>query len=103
MRAFIALSAILVSACSVGSPIQAYDTLRQPKGQVLQAGVGDDLVRVDKSSDLPNLCGKADIYGGKREGGFTEVRFAGITPDGNLILRRTDVEVNSNETTLTNS
>ena len=45
--------------------------------------------------------GKADIWGRKTAEGFSEVRFAGVEPDGQVVLYRKDVQVMSNETTLT--
>lgn len=52
------------------------------------------------SQDLPNAFGKADVFGGKVNRGYTELRYQGITPDGRLVFRVTQVETESTETTM---
>lgn len=63
--------------------------------------IGNELYRIQKQRDLPNVFGKADIYGGKVEEGFTELRFMGIADDGKIIFRLTDIDIQSNETVFT--
>ncbi len=59
-----------LAACS---PIQHQETVRQPVGRELVAGVGDVVLRVDRSRDLENIFGRADLYGRKTNEGFSEV------------------------------
>lgn len=54
--------AILLSGCAT---IQNYNKLEQPQDKVLTASIGSTIFRMNKSRDLPNVFGKADIYGGK--------------------------------------
>lgn len=77
--------------------------INQPVNEVLYASIGDALVRVTLKEPLPNAFGGSDIFGRKREKGFVEVRFMGITDDGRAVFRRRSVDVISNETTLSRS
>jgi hypothetical protein len=52
---------------------------------------------------LPNAFGGADIFGRKIYAGFTELRYLGLTDDGKIILRVTEVETHSTETTMSRS
>lgn len=64
------------------------------------AGVGDLVAKVDKQRDLVNAFGKADIFGRKTDEGYSELRFAGVASNGDVMLYRTDVNIVSNETTM---
>ncbi|WP_445360970.1 hypothetical protein ACJJIL_00950 [Microbulbifer sp. EKSA005] len=99
MRSFIvAVLAVLLSAC--GATIQTYESYSEPTGVEKTASIGSELYRVTKTRDLPNAFGKADIFGGKVNSGFSELRFMGITPEGAIIFRLTNVDIESNETTM---
>ena len=80
--------------------IQHYERLNQPTDIVLETHIGGSIFKLSRSSDLPNVFGKADIYGGKVDCGFLELRYQGMTDDGRLILRLTDIETQSTETTM---
>jgi hypothetical protein len=67
------------------------------------ASIGDTLVRVSIRESLPNAFGGADVFGRKRDKGFVEIRYMGMTPDGRAIFRRRSVDVYSNETTMNRS
>ncbi len=64
------------------------------------AGVGDVVLRVNKTRDLQNAFGKADLFGRKTNEGFVEVRFAGVEANGEIVLFRKDVQILTNETTM---
>lgn len=68
--------------------------------KTLIAGPGDLLVRVDRERDLENALGKADIFGRKTKEGFTELRFGGVEASGEVVLLRKDVQIITNETTM---
>ena len=89
--------AMLVSGCAT---IQNYNNLEQPEGRILTASIGSTIFRMNKSSDLPNVYGKADLYGGKVDKGYTELKFKGVKENGNLILQITDINKSSTETTM---
>jgi hypothetical protein len=65
------------------------------------AGIGDTVLRIERERDLVNAFGRADLFGRKTKEGFTEIKFAGVEPDGTVVLLRKDVEILSNETTMT--
>jgi hypothetical protein len=67
------------------------------------SSVGDVLVKVTLKDSLPNVFGKADIFGRKRDRGYIEIRYMGLAPDGRAVFRRRNVEVFTNETTLSPS
>jgi len=91
------LAAMSLSGCST---IQTYQKVRQPVGTTLVASVGSVLFRMDKLSDLPNVVGKADIYGGKIDNGFTEVRLVSINGETRFTLAIRDIDQTSTETVL---
>jgi hypothetical protein len=94
---FVIAFILLFVACST---IRSYEVLQQPTGKTLQTNIGGKVFRVERSSDLPNAFGNADIWGGKVDRGFVELRFGGVSDDGRLVLRITEIETRSNETTV---
>lgn len=92
---------ILMSGCTpIMSPITNYNKLEQPDNKILIASVGSAIFRMNKSADLPNIYGKADIYGGKVDKGFTELKFKGVKDDGKVVLQVVDINKSSTETTM---
>jgi len=89
--------AFFISGCAT---IQNYNKLEQPDDKVLTASIGSTIFRMNKSGDLPNVYGKADLYGGKVDKGYTELKFKGIKENGNLILQTTDMNKSSTETVM---
>lgn len=83
-----------------GATIQTYEHLHQSVGSDLNIYIGGTVFKVERTSDLPNAFGKADIFGGKINRGFTELRYQGLTPEKKLIFRITEVETQSSETTI---
>lgn len=75
-------------------------TAQQQLDTPLDAGIGDVVLRLDKTAPLLNAFGGADIFGRTRTVGFTEVRFLGLENSGELVFARRDVEILSNESTL---
>lgn len=93
----VTLSAIL--ACS---PVETRSGLDRPTG-VSFASAGDLLLRVNRQDDLPNAFGRADLFGRTRDRGYTEIRYMGLNANGNPTFRRRDVEIATNETTMSRS
>lgn len=88
--------AMLVGCASIDHTTKAQQRLNR----VLIAGPGDTVIRIDRERNLENAFGKADIFGRKTKEGFTELRFAGVEPDGGVVLYRMDTDIVSNETTM---
>lgn len=95
-KILLVLIIFFLSGC--GGTIQNYSTLNKLELNELVASKGSILFRIDKTSDLPNAFGKADIYGGKVDRGYTEVKLLDIK-DNILKLEISDVSKNSAETT----
>ncbi len=89
--------ALFISGCAT---IQNCNKLEQSEEKVLTASIGSTIFRMNKSGDLPNVYGKADLWGGKVDRGYTELKFKGIKENGNLILQITDINKSSTETTM---
>jgi hypothetical protein len=93
---FLAAALLTLAGCST---IESKTYLAQPANRSLQASVGGVVVHVDRKRDLENVFGKADLYGRKTYEGFSELRFMGVQ-DGQVALRRVDVVVLNDETTM---
>jgi hypothetical protein len=90
------LGLLLTAGCGT---IRSHRQVEQPLGTQLVSGVGGTLFRLNKLGDLPNAFGGRDIWGGKVDKGFAEVRLVGIE-DQTLILDIIDVNRLSSETTM---
>lgn len=87
---------VLTAGCAT---IRLHRQVEQPLGSQLTAGVGGTLFRLNKVGDLPNAFGGRDIWGGKVDRGFAEMKLIGIE-DQTLILDVVDVSRQSSETTM---
>src|SRR5437867_4045531 len=94
-----ALFAVSLAACST---IESKPYVSQPVGQPLRVGVGGVIVHVDRKRSLENAFGKADVFGRKTYEGFSELRFMGVQ-NGQVAIRRVDVAVYNDETTMSRS
>jgi hypothetical protein len=91
------LTFVLFSGCAT---IQTYEILQQPTNETLRTHINGVVFRVGRSSDLPNAFGKADVFGGKVDRGYLELRYVGLAADGRILLRLTDLETRSTATTM---
>jgi hypothetical protein len=92
---------LAIVACS---PIEQQATMAKPAvpGKAYAAGIGDTVMELKQTQSLPNVVGKADIFGRTRDAGRVIVRFVGL--EGNqAIFVRQDVVIQSNETTMSRS
>lgn len=90
----------VVAALAACTPIMQYQKAEGALNVPLRAGPGDVVLRVSKARDLENAFGRADLYGRKTNEGFSELRFVGLDLDGSVLLYRKDVNIITNETTL---
>jgi len=87
---------VLLAGCD---SIRAHRQIQQPLGSALTTGIGGTIFRLDKIGDLPNAFGGRDIWGGKVDKGFAEMKLAGI--DGDILtLEVLDINRQSSETTM---
>ncbi|MFK4131961.1 hypothetical protein ACI2KR_06655 [Pseudomonas luteola] len=91
------LASLIISGCS---SIEHTSSIDQPVNQAAIVGVGDVVLRINKQRNLENAFGKADMFGRKTNEGFSELVFAGVEPSGEIVLYRQDVNIITNETTL---
>lgn len=92
LLAFVGVSVFLV-ACAT---IKQYQTVQQPTGRDLQTYVGGTILRIEKEESLPNAFGGADIYGGRRPKGFTELKYLGVSESGSIKLRVLSTDITTN-------
>ena len=67
-------------------------------GTPLTASVGDTVMRVSREKNLPNIAGKADIFGRKTPTGVETVQYVGAK-DGRAFFKRRSVNVETGATT----
>lgn len=91
------LLSFYLSSCAT---VRVHRELSRPENTILTASVGSTLFRLSKKSDLPNAVGGRDIYGGKVDRGYAEVKLIGITNGRNLKLLVYDVSRESSENTM---
>lgn len=89
--------AAVLSACAT---VDHTSSAHQQLDKNLMPGPGDLLLRIDRERNLENAFGKADIFGRKTKEGFTELRFGGVESNGEIVLLRKDVQILTNETTM---
>lgn len=97
-------AALLALPFIVGcAPVETKTTMVTPASkQIRAAGPGDIVMSFQSRKALPNVVGGADIFGRTTNAGGTTVRFVG-TRGSSAVFERTDVTVESNATTLTES
>lgn len=93
-----ALTAVVAMATGCGS-IQHTASVEQETGKPLVAGVGDVMVKVTTRKSLPNLAGKADLFGRTTPTGMTTVVYRGII-DGMANFSRRNIEIETGATTM---
>lgn len=91
-----ALTLSMVAACA---PVKQTQSITEPLGQQLQAGIGDTILTINAEKSLPNAFGNADIFGRTTPTGMITVQYLGS--DG-LIAKfvRNSVVINTGATTM---
>lgn len=97
LRTAFLISVLALAACS---PVETKTSLVTPAtGSVMSAGPGDVVMSFQSRRALPNAFGKADLFGRTTNAGGTTVRYIG-SRGGQAVFERTDVQVESNATTM---
>ena len=91
------LTAILGFGCGT---IREHRLVVQPLNAKLTASVGSTLFHLNKQGDLPNAYGGRDIYGGKVDKGYAEVKLRAIREGRYVDFVVFDVSRNSSETVM---
>lgn len=95
-RAISLVLALTVAGCA---DITQQSQLSSPVGQRATAGVGDVVLRVEGRESMPNVFGRADIFGRTRTTGFTTIQYGGMQGK-NVVLLRGGVTTQSDATTM---
>ncbi len=91
--------ALLVTGCgAIKNSSRLVQTLDKP----LVAGVGDAIIEIDTRESLPNIVGKADIFGRTRPTGKIFVTYLGLE-QGRAAFERYTIRLQSNATTMNSS
>lgn len=89
----------LVVTSSACGEIKNFARLEQPINQVLIAGVGDTIIQIETEESLPNIAGKADLFGRTRPTGRVFLTYLGLE-QGRVAFERQNIEIQSNATTM---
>src|SRR5436305_2082755 len=81
------------------APVQMRAQIDRPAGEAY-VSTGDIVLRVERVDDLPNVFGRADLFGRSRDRGFTEIRYIGLNAGDSPVFRRRDIDITTNETTM---
>ncbi|HCH1635188.1 TPA: peptidase, partial [Vibrio parahaemolyticus] len=100
MKAKLLVTLGLILSLTGCANIQHYENISVNQNVSLQTSIGGSVFRLQKTKDLPNAFGGADIYGGKVNTGYSDLRFMGMSDNNEVVFRFTDVVVESNETTM---
>jgi hypothetical protein len=88
----------LLAGCA---QVQHKQQIAEPVGRVVTVPVGGAIATINKEKDLPNIFGRADIYGRKVDEGFIKIIYRGRGNDGSILVEQIDVDVRSNASVLT--
>ncbi|UZP74957.1 hypothetical protein E0F26_09515 [Candidatus Paraluminiphilus aquimaris] len=102
MRTITLLALAFIAACGSIQQSQRVLTGGVEIGGVMVAGVGDTILEVKKEESMPNVFGKADMYGRKRATGVTYLTYDGVL-DGKASFLRRDIGIASEKTTMNSS
>jgi hypothetical protein len=91
--------ALLLTAASCAT-VEQHNASSRAIGSDGFVSVGDVVLRVEVTEDLPNAFGRADVFGRNRNRGFSEVRYMGVNSSGYAVFRTRDVDVVTNENTM---
>ena len=91
--------AVLVLTLSGCGDIKNTARVSQPSDKGLIAGIGDTVIEVETRESMPNIFGKASIWGRTRPTGKVFVTYLGVD-QGRAVFERTTIRVQSNATTM---
>ena len=80
--------------------IEYYRFVDQELNANLKTYPGGTIIKISKQKDLPNAFGKADLWGGKIDEGFIELKYFGEVDKNKFALGLKEVSILSNETSM---
>ena len=99
----IIITVVLVLSLSACSPTQKHTSLSYPLNTDLTVGIGEEIYRINKTRDLPNVWGKADVFGRQVDSGFEGIRYLGLKKPSTVKLVFHSIDIYSDETTVRGS
>lgn len=100
MRWLLVFALALAPVATIAQDLPVTEKLIQTAGAPLETHIGGQVFKITRTSPLPNVFGRADLFGRTVDRGSVELRYQGQTPDGKVVLRLIDFDVRSNETTM---
>lgn len=84
---YVVAACVTLFAVTAGAQeLAVTEKLVQQPGAQLSAHIGGQIFKITRSSPLPNVFGRADIFGRTIDRGSVELRYQGLTPDGKLVF-----------------
>lgn len=80
--------------------IQEYEKIDRQQVNSYTTYLGGRVFVINRTADLPNAFGKADVFGGKVDKGQIDLRFYGFDSEGELLFSVTYIDYSSTETTM---
>ena len=99
-KSVLLLLCLSLAACST---TQKHTSLAYPLNTELTAGAGEEIYHINKTRDLPNAFGKADIFGRQVDSGFEGLKYLGLKTPSTLKLLFHSTDIYSDETTIRGS
>jgi hypothetical protein len=94
----VVIAALALSSCG---QVERRQQLTENSGKVTTVPVGGAIATINKEKDLPNVFGRADIFGRKVDTGFIKIVYKGRDPNGAILVEQVDVDIQSNASVLT--
>lgn len=102
MTSQLLVTVVILTGSGACAPIKQTSLVSQPIGESLVAGVGDTLLTINTEKSLPNVFGKADVFGRTTPTGMITVQYLGSS--GQIVkFIRSGVEINTGATAMNSS
>jgi hypothetical protein len=90
-----AIILILVFAIAGCAPASQTSVVSKPIGSREYVTVGEVVLRVETTADLPDMFGNTNYFGGLSSRGFSELCYVGLNAAKQPVFRRRDVHVST--------
>tara|TARA_B100000902_G_C27130031_1_gene823135 strand:- start:72 stop:908 length:837 start_codon:yes stop_codon:yes gene_type:complete len=81
--------------------IKNFVEIEQPLYENINIGIGSVMIRINKKRSLKNAFGRADIFGRTTDLGYVELTYGGMGQNGNFLVVRKEMKIETNETSMT--
>jgi hypothetical protein len=90
-----AIILILVFAIAGCAPASQTSIVSKPIGSREYVSVGEVVLRVETTADLPDIFGNTNYFGGLSSQGFSELCYIGLNASKQPVFRRRDVHIST--------